>query len=260
MAVSSAMRTDWNEREADANQGSAPAAGHVWRWQRSVAARRDRGAPRLAVPLPAARQGERDGSGGFPAGSLDAARDKAQAARKQLASDIDPIDQRAAERQAAETQAAHAITFAETAKAYIEANESGWRSDKSAMQWRNSLAAYAVPVLGKMACSAIATDDVLKVLKPIWAAKPETATRVRRRIEAVLSYAKAHGWRSGAGTVTGTFGRHLRTAGHRRGAARRRRRSGVTENGSRSVSAETIRCPHRAGSRKITSGAMRPHG
>jgi hypothetical protein len=137
------------------------------------------------------------GLGGFPAVSLATARNKAQTAREQLASDIDPIDHRASERQAEETQAARAITFAEAAKAYIEANESGWRSDKSATQWRSSLAAYAAPVLGSLACSAIATDDVLKVLKPIWGEKPETATRVRRRIEAVLSYAKARGWRNG---------------------------------------------------------------
>jgi integrase len=137
------------------------------------------------------------GLGGFPDVSLAEARTKVQAARKQLANDIDPIDQRAAERQAEAAERAHATIFAEAAKAYIEANETGWRSDKSATQWRNSLAAYAEPVLGKMACSVIETDDVLKVLKPIWAEKPETAARVRRRIEAVLSYAKAHGWRSG---------------------------------------------------------------
>ena len=67
------------------------------------------------------------------------ARDKAQAARQQVANDIDPIDQRAAERQAQAVQQAHATTFSEAAKAYIEANESGWRSDKRATQWRNSL-------------------------------------------------------------------------------------------------------------------------
>jgi len=137
------------------------------------------------------------GLGGFSAVSLADARAKAQAARQQPANDIDPIDQRAAERQAQAAGQAHATTFSEAAKAYIEANESGWRSDKSATQWRNSLAAYAEPVLGKMACSVIETDDVLKLLKPIWAEKPETATRVRRRIEAVLSYAKTRGWRSG---------------------------------------------------------------
>jgi integrase len=137
------------------------------------------------------------GLGGFPDVSLAEARDRAQAARKQLANDIDPIDHREAERQAEAAEQAHATTFAEAAKAYIAANESGWRSNKSAQQWRNSLAAYAEPVLGEMACSAIETADVLKVLQPIWAKKPETATRVRRRIETVLSFAKVRGWRSG---------------------------------------------------------------
>ena len=76
-------------------------------------------------------------------------------------------------------------------------NQSGWRSGKTETQWRNTLAIYAEPILGKLACDAIETEYVLKVLKPIRAMKPETATRVRRRIEAVLSYAKTRGWRDG---------------------------------------------------------------
>jgi integrase len=136
------------------------------------------------------------GLGGFPDVSLAEARDKRQAARKMLAAGMDPIDQRAAERQGEAAEQAQATTFAEAAKAYIE-GRTGWRSNKTAQQWCNSLAAYAEPVLGKMPCSAIEMSDVLNVLQPIWKKKPETASRVRRRIEAVLSYAKAHGWRSG---------------------------------------------------------------
>ncbi|MCL2636351.1 MAG: integrase arm-type DNA-binding domain-containing protein [Betaproteobacteria bacterium] len=137
------------------------------------------------------------GLGGFPAVSLALARDKADAARKLLGAGIDPIDQREADRLAEAAEQAHATTFAEAASAYIEANQSGWRSGKTETQWRNTLANYAQPVLGTLACNAIETNDVLKVLKPIWAKKPETATRVRRRIEAVLSYAKTRGWRDG---------------------------------------------------------------
>jgi len=133
------------------------------------------------------------GLGGFPAVSLADARDKAEAARKLLAAGTDPIDQREAERQAQVAEQAHAITFCTAAKAYIEVNQSGWRSGKTETQWRNTLAIYAEPILGKLACDAIETEYVLKVLKPIRAMKPETATRVRRRIEAVLSYAKTRG-------------------------------------------------------------------
>jgi integrase len=137
------------------------------------------------------------GLGGFPDVSLATARDKAQAARELLANDIDPIDQRAEARQAQEAQAACAVTFAEAAKAYIEAHEAGWRNAKHAAQWRSTIKTYAAPALGKMACSAIETADVLKVLKPIWSKKPETATRLRGRLEMILTYAKAQRWRSG---------------------------------------------------------------
>jgi hypothetical protein len=125
-------------------------------------------------------KGREMGLGGFPAVSLAAGRDKAEAARKRLAAGIDPIDQREAERQARAAEQAHATTFAEAATAYIEANRSGWCSGKTETQSRNTLAIHAEPILGKLACNSIETDDVLKVLKP------ETATRARRRIEAVL--------------------------------------------------------------------------
>ena len=137
------------------------------------------------------------GLGAYPDVSLAVARDKAQTARQQLANDIDPIEARESQRQAEAAKAAHAVTFSQAAKAYIESHEAGWRSAKHAAQWRSTLANYAKPVIGQMACSAIETADVLKVLTPIWANKPETATRVRTRIEAVLSYAKSNGWRSG---------------------------------------------------------------
>jgi len=137
------------------------------------------------------------GLGAYPDVSLAAARDKAHAARQQLANDIDPIEAREARRQAEAAKEAHAVTFTEAAKAYIASHKAGWRNAKHAAQWRSTLAAYAEPVIGPMACSVITTADVLKVLTPIWAEKPETATRVRARIEAVLSYAKSNGWRSG---------------------------------------------------------------
>lgn len=137
------------------------------------------------------------GLGAYPDVSLAAARDKARTARQQLANDIDPIDAREAQRQAEAAKEAHATTFTKAAKAYIASHEAGWHNPRTVPQWRNSLANYAEPFIGQMACSAITTTDVLAVLTPIWAKKPETAARVRRRIEAVLSYAKSNGWRSG---------------------------------------------------------------
>jgi integrase len=88
-------------------------------------------------------------------------------------------------------------TFRQSADAYVESKEGGWRNEKHRQQWRNTLATYAYPVIGDMPVAMIGTDDVLKVLQPIWQAKPETASRVRGRIENVLAAAKVRGLRSG---------------------------------------------------------------
>lgn len=88
-------------------------------------------------------------------------------------------------------------TFRDVAEAFIDRKEGGWRNDKHRQQWRNTLATYAYPIIGDVPVSLIGTDHVLKVLEPIWSDKPETASRVRGRIENVLSAAKVQGMRSG---------------------------------------------------------------
>jgi integrase len=74
--------------------------------------------------------------------------------------------------------------------------ESGWRNDKHRAQWRMTLEQYAAPIRSKNV-SEIQTDDVLRVLSPLWQTRPETASRLRGRIERVLDFAKTHGWRTG---------------------------------------------------------------
>ncbi len=88
-------------------------------------------------------------------------------------------------------------TFREIAEAFIDRKEGGWRNDKHRQQWRNTLETYGYPHLGNMPVSAIETVHVLAVLEPIWLEKPETASRVRGRIENVLDAAKVQGLRSG---------------------------------------------------------------
>ena len=129
--------------------------------------------------------------------SLDEARERAQAARKLLAAGIDPIDARQAEQAAAQAEQAKRITFAEAATQYIAAHEAGWRNPKHRQQWRNTLTSYAEPILGAIPVGDIDANLVLRALAPIWHSKPETATRVRSRIELVLDYATARGWRTG---------------------------------------------------------------
>jgi hypothetical protein len=102
--------------------------------------------------------------------------------------------------------AARQITFRDAADAFIKAHQAGWRSAKHGQQWRNTLAAYVYPLLGALPVQQIDAGLVLRVLEPIWTTKPETASRVRQRIEAVLDAATARGHRSGenppAGAVT----------------------------------------------------------
>ena len=77
------------------------------------------------------------------------------------------------------------------------ATRPGWRNPKHRQQWRNTLSTYAEPVIGNLPVGAVTTEQVLEVLNPIWRTRPETATRVRGRIEQVLSYSIARGWRDG---------------------------------------------------------------
>jgi integrase len=133
--------------------------------------------------------------------SLSAARDAADELRRKVKAGIDPLEERrrAAAEAMAVAQAAEiaGITFRAVAEAYIAANEDSWRNSKHRQQWRNTLATYVYPEIGDLPAAAVSTPHVLKILEPIWKAKPETASRVRGRIETVLDAAKARGYREG---------------------------------------------------------------
>jgi integrase len=88
-------------------------------------------------------------------------------------------------------------TFEKVALEYIDSKKPEWKNVKHHQQWINTLRTYAFPTLGKIPVADIDTPQILTVLKPIWNTKTETATRVRTRLEAVLSYAEAHEWRDG---------------------------------------------------------------
>jgi integrase len=129
--------------------------------------------------------------------TLAEARSQAAAARKQLLDGIDPIQSRRQRLAQARLQAARGTTFKECAERLVAAHEAAWRNEKHRAQWRSTLSTYAYPVLGDLAVADVDTGLVLKVLEPIWATKPETAGRIRGRIEAVLDWAKARGLRDG---------------------------------------------------------------
>ncbi len=137
------------------------------------------------------------GLGSYPAVTLAAAREEADKCRRQVAARIDPIEARNAERAAARIEAVQAITFEQCAKAYIASHEAGWKNDKHRAQWRSTLATYVYPVIGSLPAKAVDTGLVLRILEPLWTTKPETASRVRGRIEVILSWAKVRGYREG---------------------------------------------------------------
>jgi integrase len=86
-------------------------------------------------------------------------------------------------------------TFAQAARLVHGEHSVAWKNAKHSAQWINTLAEYVFPALGDRRVDLIDTPDVLKVLAPIWLAKPETARRVRQRVGAVLNWAKAAGFR-----------------------------------------------------------------
>jgi integrase len=132
------------------------------------------------------------GLGPAAAVTLAEAREKAARYRSMLAKGIDPLTAKKAGQEAAAARK----TFGQCADELIKSKRREWRSDVHAGQWRTTIDSYCGPILG-MPVDAIDTAAVLGVLQPLWQRVPETASRLRGRIEAVLDYAKAHGWRSG---------------------------------------------------------------
>jgi integrase len=124
------------------------------------------------------------------------ARERAAAARRLVANGIDPIEHRQGQAAARRTEKAP-ITFEEASKLYIAAHRPGWKNAKHAAQWGATLQTYVFPIFGKSAVDAIDTSLVMKVLDPIWIVKPETASRIRGRIESILDWAAARSYRQG---------------------------------------------------------------
>jgi integrase len=137
------------------------------------------------------------GLGPYPDITLAEARKKAADARRQVRDGVDPIEDRKAKRQAVALERARCLTFDECAEKYIKSHRNGWKNPKHAQQWENTLATYASPVFGKLPVAEVDTTLVMKAIEPIWAEKTETASRVRGRIESVLSWAAVRGYRKG---------------------------------------------------------------
>lgn len=137
------------------------------------------------------------GLGGFPTVTLAQARDKAREARDKIERGVDPVEERKANKAALVLAQRRGLLFKDAVDKALAAKLDAFSNEKHRDQWRSTLDNYAIPQLGDLFVHQIDTAAVLRVLQPIWATKTETATRVRGRIEAVLSWATVAGHRTG---------------------------------------------------------------
>jgi integrase len=137
------------------------------------------------------------GLGPYPEVSLGDAREAARVHRKKVREGVDPLQERQQARVAFRIERAKSKTFRDCAETYIEAHKAGWKNAKHAKQWGATLETYAYPKFGSLPVASVDTALVQDVLRPIWATKTETASRLRGRIESVLDWAKVNGYRDG---------------------------------------------------------------
>ena len=128
--------------------------------------------------------------------TLAEARERGMAMGKLLAAGLDPIDERTKVRTAEQAASARLITFREATRQFIADRKASWRSPQHGLDFVRSLDTHVLPVLGGLAVADVDTAAVLKVLQPIWPVTPETASRIRSRIELVLDWCAARGYRS----------------------------------------------------------------
>jgi integrase len=117
------------------------------------------------------------------------ARNARDDARALIRREIDPVQHRKDAKVRTRVQERSAITFRVRAEQYIEAHEEGWRNAKHRDQWRATLRNYVYPAIGDLPAASVTAGHVVDLLRPIWTEKPETARRIRGRIESILDYA-----------------------------------------------------------------------
>ena len=137
------------------------------------------------------------GLGPYPDVSLAQARAKAHELRAQLREDVDPLEAKHERRRELLAERARTVSFRECAEMYIRLHGPGWKNAKHAQQWPASLRNYVYPKLGSIAVRDIDAAMVLKVVEPIWHGKVVTAQRVLNRIQRIMDYATASGFRQG---------------------------------------------------------------
>jgi integrase len=122
---------------------------------------------------------------------------KARECRQILLEGGDPIEARRQRDLAVKLEASKAMTFAEAASAYIKSHGAAWRNSDHRKQWARTIAHHVEPVIGDLPVAAVDTACVMRVLQPIWTTVPETASRIRGRLERILAWATVQGLRVG---------------------------------------------------------------
>ena len=136
------------------------------------------------------------GLGSYSTVSLAQARSLASSNRSSVSEGRDPLAEKRHAKDVARNPTSSVPTLAEAAARVIEIRRPTWSNTKPAAQWSSTLGTYAFPTIVDKAIDTISAADVLSTLTPIWTCKPETANRVRQRIEAVLDWSVTNGWRS----------------------------------------------------------------
>ena len=152
------------------------------------------------------------------------AREKARELRQQIKAGIDPLRKREEakrERLAQKAEDARAITFRQCAEMFLSIHSKQWKNPVHIAQWTSTLETYAYPVIADLAVDDIDTSHLVKILEPLFQRIPETASRLRGRIERIIGYATAAKFRTGDNPAR--WRGHLRDC-----SATRRRRSCIT--------------------------------
>jgi len=134
------------------------------------------------------------GFGPYPEVSLKDVRELAAEAKQKIRNGLDPANERKVAKAAANAEALRGITFSKVISEFLETKLQD-KSEKSSRQWKSTLKTYAEPIAGDILVDDIDVHHILRILEPIWRTKTETASRLRGRIEAILTYAAVKGYR-----------------------------------------------------------------
>lgn len=129
------------------------------------------------------------GLGTYPTVSIADAAKKANKMREAIANGLDPLAEKEAEKQREKPP-----SFAEAVIRVHEELRQGWKNPKHQQQWLNTVQQYAVPKIGNMTLDQLQPHHIANVLRAIWLTKPETASRLRQRLHAIMAWGWAHGF------------------------------------------------------------------